>query len=340
MSEPFEYVSTFTGIGGFEKGFPEGMNPMCFVEKDKNRQKVLAEHWPGVPQLGDICEITGKDILRTGQRPALYCGGFPCKGVSTATPGRHSKGLTRGDSALWFEFVRLLEETLRLIDETHPRWVLLENVDGLLDSRRGRDFATVVQGLLDLGYGVSWRVVDARYLGPSPQKRRRVLVVGHLGGDPRPAGQVLGIWGPGAEADAQGDGGPPEPRSGANTFALGGDLVTVWRKSSNSQVSIEHGYEGGYRETWFTDGDCNTLASSDGGWALRQKHLISQGGRLRTLSLTEWERLQGFPDDWTAMIPQSARFDALGDAIHVGTAEWVGSRLLSVHNSLPQIGAA
>lgn len=334
--KPLYYSSWFTGIGGFETGFPEGMQPVSFSELDKNRQKVLAEHHPDVPQLGDIRDLTARDIPG---RPQLFCAGFPCKGVSIATPDRHGVGLTRGQSALWFEYRRLVEAYLHLIDEKEPRWVLLENVDGLLDSRGGRDFATVVQGLLDLGYGVSWRVVDARLLGanrPTVQKRKRVLVVGHLGGDPRPAGQVLGLTGPGADAYAPRDGRLEDTGPGTNTFALGGDLVRVWRKSSNSQVSI-HEFPERYRETWYTDGRCNTLASSDGGGPLRQKHLVAQHGGLRTLTPMEWERLQGFPDDWTAMIPRSARFNALGDAIHVGTAAWLGRRLLSVHESLPQL---
>lgn len=187
-------------------------------------------------------------------------------------------------------------------------------------------------------------------------------MVGHLGGDPRPAGEVLGIWGPGSEADGQGDGWLEDTGPGANTFTLGGDLVRVWRKSSNSQVSIrfhdhptcppprpngkypEHDCHGtfnpAYRETWYTDGHCNTLARTDSGNALRQKHLVSQGGRLRTLTPVEWERAQGFPDNWTAMIPESARMPALGDAIHVGTSNWWGRRLLSVHESLPQLRTA
>lgn len=362
MKQPLYYSSWFTGIGGFEAGFPEGMQPVSFSEFDKNRQKVLAEHHPDVPQLGDIRDVTARDIPG---RPELFCAGFPCKGVSIATPDRHGVGLTKGQSALWFVYRELVEAYLRLIDDKEPRWVVLENVDGLLDSRGGRDFATVVQGLLDLGYGVSWRVVDARLLGanrPTVQKRKRVLVVGHLGGDPRPAGQVLGLTGPGADAYGPRDGGLEDTGPGTNTFALGGDLVRVWRKSSNSQVAIrfhdhptcpaprpdgrypEHRCQGtfnpAYRETWYTDGRCNTLASSDGGGPLRQKHLVAQHGGLRTLTPLEWERLQGFPDNWTAMIPRSARFNALGDAIHVGTSQWLGRRLLSVHESLPQLRTA
>lgn len=99
-------------------------------------------------------------------------------------------------------------------------------------------------------------------------------------------------------------------------------------------MSIEKGYEGGYRETWVNDGRVNTLAASDAGNALRQKHLIAQGGRLRTLTPVEWERLCGFPDQWTDLMAHNARMSALGDCFHVGTAEWFGRRLLDVHHGL------
>lgn len=105
-------------------------------------------------------------------------------------------------------------------------------------------------------------------------------------------------------------------------------------------MNIDFGYEGGYRENWRNDGWANTLAASDGGSAVRQKHLIAQGGRIRAATPLEWERLLGFPDYWTASMRESARYDALGNAMHVDMARWLGRRLLAVHHSLPLIPAA
>lgn len=118
---------------------------------------------------------------------------------------------------------------------------------------------------------------------------------------------------------------------------MGGDLVRVWRKGANSRVAIEHGYEGGFRETWLDDGYANTLTANDGPSPTRQKHLIAQGGRVRSLSPIEWERLQGFPDNWTAPMGYTARYDALGNAMHVGMAEWLGRRLVKVHTTIPML---
>lgn len=117
----------------------------------------------------------------------LLAGGFPCQDLSVA--GRRA-GLAGDRSGLFFEFARIAE-TLR------PRWVLVENVPGLLSSNGGRDFGVVLGTLADLGYGVAWRTLDSRFFGV-PQRRRRVFILGALAdGDPRAAaeraGQVLAV---------------------------------------------------------------------------------------------------------------------------------------------------
>lgn len=191
--------------------------------------------------------------------------------------------------------------------------------------------------LVQLGYGWAYRVVDGGDPG-TPQRRPRVVVVGHRGGDPRPAWQVLGDHTPGGEAVRADHDGRPDPGPGTRPLVEGDSLVRVWRKGARPRVALSKGYEGGYRETWVNDGKANTLTGFDGGLATRQTHLIAQGGRLRTLTLTEWERLMGFPDDWTAMVnSDSARYTALGNAMHVGTATWLGRRLMAVNSTLPQI---
>ena len=88
--------------------------------------------------------------------------------------------------------------------------------------------------------------------------------------------------------------------------------------------------------TWVPDDYSNTLTGFDKG--NRQTNIIVQQGRARFLTLTEWERLTGFPDGWTAGISDSARQDAIGDAMHVGMASWLGQRLLTVDSTLPLIG--
>ena len=112
-------------------------------------------------------------------------------------------------------------------------------------------------------------------------------------------------------------------------------MSAVWRKSARARASIA---KGGY-ETWVPDGDANTLTGFDGGLPTRQTHLLLQDGRLRTLTLTEWERLQGFPDGHTAGLPDAWRYQALGNAMMVPMASWLARRVTAVHTSLPLVGA-
>jgi DNA (cytosine-5)-methyltransferase 1 len=313
------YASIFTGIGGFDIAFDRaGMTPTVQVEIDHNCQKVLAHHWPDVQKAGDVGDVSGRDLGRID----LMVGGFPCKDTSIAAP--HRLGLDGDRSGQFWEFARLHAEYARLVDETGPEWTVIENPEGLLRSNDGRDMATVLHTLVELGYGVAYRVLDARHLG-SPQRRRRILVVGRRGGDPGPASQVLGLAEDGAIASRV-----PAERSFTGPRAaqdpVGDSGAVIWRKSARPRKSAK---EGGYA-TWLNDGEGNTLTGFDSG-TTRQTHLVAQAGRLRVLTLTEWERLQGFPDDWTAGVPDGARFEQLGNAVHVGTAQWLADRLVAVH---------
>ena len=160
------FGSLFTGIGGFDLGLERaGMTCAWQCEIDPACRKVLARHFPGVPCFEDV-----KELHVDRGSVDLICGGFPCQDLSVA--GRR-KGLAGERSGLWHEFRRVLEEA-------RPEWCVIENVPGLLSSRKGNDFAVVLRGLVELGYGVCWRVLDAQYFGVA-QRRRRVFIVGHLG---------------------------------------------------------------------------------------------------------------------------------------------------------------
>lgn len=337
-----DYYSAFTGIGGFDLAFNRlGMRATAMTEIDPSCQTVLQRHFPNVPLKGDISDVRATEI----GRPDLFVGGFPCNDTSIAAP--HRAGLAGKRSGNFYEFTRLLGEYQRLIDAQLPRWVVIENPPGLLRSNGGRDMAAVVYGLEELGYGWAFRVVDGRHLHSAgrrtPQRRERVIVVGHLGGDAAPAGEVLGLPADRHAADRAHQVGRPAHGPRAVPSAVRG--AVVWRKSARPRAALS---EGGY-ETWVPDGTANTLTGFDGGGPARQTHLIAQGGGVRTLTLTEWERLQGFPDGWTEGIQpgdvrrkkvliRAGRYTMIGNAIHTGTAEWLGRRLLDVHNSLHLIG--
>jgi DNA-cytosine methyltransferase len=165
--QPLRYLSLFSGIGGFDLGFDRaGMVCAGQVEYDEKARGVLARHWPDVPRLNDVREVQGNEFGTVD----VITGGFPCQDVSVA--GRRA-GLAGERSGLWFEFHRL-------IDRVRPRWAVIENVPGLLSSNGGRDFAVILRGLVECGYGVAWRILDAQYFGVA-QRRRRVFIVGSLG---------------------------------------------------------------------------------------------------------------------------------------------------------------
>ena len=321
--------SAFAGLGGFDLGFERaGMNVVSQIEIDPHRQKVLEQHWPGLLKGDDIVTTEASAI----ERPDLICGGFPCQDVSIAAP--HRRGLAGDRSSKYYDFLRLIEEHLRLIEATSPRWVVIENTPGLLKSNGGRDMAAVVRGLEELGYGWAYRVVDAGSVG-SAQRRQRVLVVGHLGGDPRPAWGVLGDDGAGTSTASSN----PKRRNASGpalaTSPEGPSGILIWRKSARPRASLA---KGGY-ETWVPAEFGNTLTGFDGGKATRQTHLVLQNGKLRTLTVTEWERLQGFEDGWTSAIPKPQRYQVLGDAMNVDQAEWLGHRIVTIDAALPMIGA-
>ena len=159
--------SLFTGIGGFDLGLQRaGMQVVWQVEIDRTCKKVLQRHWPGVRRYGDIRTLEPSDLGPVD----LVCGGFPCQDLSVA--GRRA-GLAGPQSSLYWEFHRLIAGLA-------PRWILVENVPGLLSSRQGRDFRLILDSLVELGYSLAWRILDAQFYGVA-QRRRRVFIAGRLG---------------------------------------------------------------------------------------------------------------------------------------------------------------
>jgi len=107
---------------------------------------------------------------KTYGRIDLLCGGWPCQDNSIA--GKR-KGHAGEKSGLFKEFCRVLRVF-------NPRWFIGENVPGLLSVNAGKDFCEVISELQEIGYGVSWRILDSKYFGV-PQQRRRLFIVGYFG---------------------------------------------------------------------------------------------------------------------------------------------------------------
>ena len=172
------YLSLCSGIEAATVAWePLGWKAVAFSEIDAFPSAVLTHHYPDVPNLGDMTKYKEWDI-EPGTVDVII-GGTPCQSFSIAGL---RKGLDdpRGNLMLTY---------LAIADALRPKWLVWENVPGVLSIHNGRDFGTFLGGLGQLGYGFAYRVLDAQYFGV-PQRRRRVFVVGCLG-DWRLAAAVL-----------------------------------------------------------------------------------------------------------------------------------------------------
>lgn len=383
MKDRPTFLSVFSGIGGFDLGLARaGWECVGQIELDAFCTRVLARHWPDTPRWGDVRtiavprELDGA-ALRDGDGGApavggqhelpvpgavdLLCGGFPCQDLSVA--GRRA-GLAAPRSGLFFEFVRLAREL-------RPRWLLLENVPGLLSSNGGRDFAVVLAALGDAGYGVGWRVLDARWFGV-PQRRRRVFLVGRLGG-PCPL-EVLfepqGVRGDPAAGGEAGAGLAGTLGGGAGkrgwcsdvermTFVPTAYTTKLHNTHSNQAGKLYEDYSPSLQEhspapaalyyshdynqdrVYDPEGIAPAVTAQDSTGA-RQ---FLTGAAVRRLTPTECEKLQAFPPGWTCLCgvepyttadcrcPDGPRYAACGNAVTASVVEWLGRRIMSVYGT-------
>ena len=178
-------VSLFAGVGGFDLALERnGVKVVAAVEIDKHARGVLERRFPDTTLFEDVTEVTGDQLRAAGFVPerGIITGGFPCQDLSVA--GKRA-GLEGGRSGLFWHIVRLAKEL-------QPKWLILENVPGLLSSNGGQDMGTVLGALGECGYGFAYRVLDAQYFGV-PQRRRRVFIVGCLGDTGGAPAEVLAL---------------------------------------------------------------------------------------------------------------------------------------------------
>lgn len=155
-------IDMFAGIGGFSLGLHRtgGFETVAFAEVNPYASRVLAERFPGVPNIGDVttAEFPDADVI---------CAGFPCQDISNV--GKRA-GLAGARSGLWREVVR----AIRVV---RPIRVCLENVAALLERGMGR----VLGDLAEVGYDAEWDCVPATYIG-AWHRRDRVWVVANPNG--------------------------------------------------------------------------------------------------------------------------------------------------------------
>jgi len=217
-----------------------GWEPAFFSEIEAAPSAVLAHHYPEVPLHGDFTTIGKNEYGKID----LLVGGTPCQSFSVAGL-RGGLADDRGNLALEF---------CRLAQREQPRWIVWENVPGVLSSSGGRDFGSILGALEDLGYGLAYRVLDAQFFGV-PQRRRRVFVVGYLGDWRRPAAVLFerhSLSGHPAPRREKGEGtsgrvadsptkcragSPDEARGTANLISAA--VTSKWAKGSGGPIGDE-----------------------------------------------------------------------------------------------------
>ena len=221
----------------------------------------------------------------------LICGGFPCPSFSCAGK-RGGFSDTRG--TLFFDLARYVKEI-------KPRFLLLENVKGILSHEQGKTFAVVLNTLDELGYDAEWQVCDSQFFGV-PHHRERIFIVGHLRGSSR--GQIFPIRSSGKSNDIReiGSTSPPQRKIGRRDVVYHpdgsmGTLLSTDNKQPKQIIVVGNLYQGGGQAGDVLDpnGISTCLDTMQGGNRM-PKIALDKPFRIRKLTPKECWRLQAFPD--------------------------------------------
>ena len=347
-----KYLSLCSGIEAATVAWhPLRWEAVAYSEIEKFPSQVLAHHYPQTPNLGDMTKFKEWSIESNVD---LLVGGTPCQSFSVAGL---RKGLDdpRGNLMLTY---------LAIADKYRPRWLVWENVPGVLSSNGGQDFGVFLGALGELGYGFAYRVLDAQYFGVA-QRRRRVFVVGYLG-DWRPAAAVLferhSLSGnPAPSREKREDPAKCLTRGAGQRYDFETeDLITqpVYEMHGQdsrvrdlgdtcSTVTSKWGTGGGNvpvtMQSVGTDlyklsitGDVAACMSTAGSTSSKTGPTVMQAMAVRRLTPKECERLQGFSDNYTDIqakgkpTPDGPRYKALGNSMAVPVMAWIGQRIKEV----------
>ncbi|WP_344850028.1 DNA cytosine methyltransferase [Kribbella ginsengisoli] len=309
-------VSLCAGIGGIDLGFHRaGIPTLAAVEIDPAARGVLADQFPDTTLFEDLTKVTADDLRAVGVVPerTIVAAGWPCQGNSSR--GRRG-GLGDPRSGLWVHVARLLAEL-------HPRWFVGENVPGLLSVNDGADFGAVLGDLAQLGMDSAWRVLDARGFGV-PHRRRRLVLVGHLGDRTAPVRVLL-------EPDRLPGNAHPHRQATPQPAA-----ATAGRVGADRSERADRGS----RMTWAPPAAYSLVShgGNDKQDPSMVTYVVQPDTGPRRLTPLEGERLQGFPDGWTTTsngAPQSDRdrYAQLGNSVAVPVFEWVARRIAASYSS-------
>ena len=300
--------SLFSGIGGIDLGFRRaGFDVAWCVEVDPRARAVLRARFPEAEIYEDIRAVDTKELAKHGKVDVI-CGGFPCQDLSVA--GKRA-GIQGERSGLFYD-------AMRIVRGLSPAVLLLENVPGLLTSNQGHDFAAVLREVGE-GWGcqeVAWRVLDSQYFGV-PQRRRRVFIAGSS--REGCASRILALEDGGAGDPAARK--AKRPIAARNVRGFTSSQFANYREGVGT-LRANGGDLGGGSETLVAEFRNVRMRASDGKLRELEKRVV------RKLTPEECERLQGFPEGWTAVAgaANTTRFRQLGNAVTVNVAEWIARR--------------
>lgn len=284
------YFSMFSGIGGFELGIEQAAEELGLTTECVGYSEIDKHAIKTYEEHFNHDNYGDATLIDPDSLPEfdLLAAGFPCQTFSIAG-GR--KGFDEARGTLFFDIARILKAKL-------PRFFILENVKGLINHDGGKTFRTIIRTLDELGYDLQWQVLNSRYHGV-PQNRERVYIVGNLGATPRP--KVF----------------PLQGRANNHPHPIGHRFGVV---RSNRKGGSEFFSERPIANTI----DANYAKGLDNHGA---RTGVVEGGKIRRLTPTECERLQGFPDGWTVGA-DTQRYKQCGNAVTVNVVHDVARQLL------------
>lgn len=328
------HLDLFSGIGGFSLGLNRAGLPITrtlFSEIDKYAISVYRRKFPDAESVGDITKIEPERLPYAD----IITFGSPCVDLSVA--GKQA-GIFSPRSGLFFKAVKI-------IGIKKPHCFVFENVKGLFSSNKGEDFEIVLKTFAEIGYDVQWQLLNTRWF--LPQNRERVYFVGHLRGRSRP--QIFPI-GEGNEFNSSDD-------KKLSQIGFVRDNLEANRIYDPSGISRTIKFGGGMgaktglyaitKDKFGGDGK-GTVKISEHSNALDTRYgygIDSRGARtgvisfdgenikVRRLTPVETERLQGFPDNWTALgvdgetISDTQRYKMTGNAVSVPVMKAIAERL-------------
>ena len=280
--------------------------PACmgYSEIDPYAIKIYQKHFPHHVNYGDITTIK-EDHLADFD---ILIGGFPCQTFSIA-------GLRRG-----FDDTRgtLFFDIARILHKKQPRLFLLENVKGLLSHDGGRTFKTIITTLTELGYDLQWQVLNSKDFGV-PQNRERVYIVGSLRGTTRP--KVFPITASNGNHIKEVTRAVPQAQRVYDESGIS-PTIDIGAGGNRQPKIIQRGRgknKGGEKEL------SPTLSTNV--WP--HNNPVYDGVRLRRLTPVECERLQSFPDGWTADVSDTQRYKTIGNAVTTNVIKHI---MISIFN--------